>query len=78
MPGSDGRTFLTYVNSILDERDGRRIAYLPSYSFADHLNRAATAVWTELRYEVRSVNCDGCARYFGTLHCLVNVLQREQ
>jgi hypothetical protein len=78
VPGSDGRTYLTYVNCILDERDGRRIVYVPSYSFADHLNRAATAVWTELGYEVRPVSCDGCTRYFGTLHCLVNVLQREQ
>jgi len=77
VPGSDGRTYLTYVNGILDERDGRRIAYLPAYSFAGSLNRAATEVWTELGYEVRPVECDACARHFGTLHCLVNVLQRD-
>jgi hypothetical protein len=77
VPGKDGRTYLTYVNGILDERDGRRTVYMPSYSFAAGLNRAATAAWTDLGYEVRPVECDGCARYFGTLHCLVNVLQRD-
>ena len=50
---------------------------MPSYSFAPNLNQAATAVWTDLGYEVRPVECDSCARYFGTLHCLVNVLQRD-
>lgn len=77
VPGRDGRTYLTFVNGILDERDGRRTVYMPAYSFAGRLNRAATAVWTELGYEVRAVECDGCARHFGTLHCLVNVLQRD-
>jgi hypothetical protein len=77
VPGHDGRTYLTYVNGIIDERDGRRIFYMPEYSFAGRLNRAAAAVWNDLGYEVRPVECDGCARCFGTLHCLVNVLRRD-
>jgi Porphyromonas-type peptidyl-arginine deiminase len=77
VPGHDGRTYLTYVNGIIDERDGRRTIYMPEYSFAPSLNRAAAAVWTELGYEVRPVECDGCAHCFGTLHCLVNVLRRD-
>jgi hypothetical protein len=77
VPGSDGRTYLTYVNCIQDERDGKRVVYMPVYSFADSLNRQAAAVWAELGYEVRPVECDSCARYFGTLHCLVNVLERD-
>jgi N-dimethylarginine dimethylaminohydrolase len=77
VPGSDGRSYLTYVNAILDQRDGRRVVYMPVYTFADNLNRAAAQVWTNLGYEVRNVECDAAARNFGALHCLVNALQRD-
>lgn len=77
VPGKDGRTYLTYVNAILDVRDGRKTVYMPSYTFAKGLNEAAAAVWAGLGYEVRPVECDGCARDFGTLHCLVNVMRRD-
>ena len=77
VPGMDGRTYVTYVNAILDRRDGRRIAYMPVFRSAEVLNRAATAVWKESVYEVRPVECDSCGRNFGTLHCLVNVLRRD-
>jgi hypothetical protein len=76
VPGHDGRTYITYVNVILEQRDGRRIVYMSNYSPADSLNRAAAKVWTELGYEVHPVDCTACARFFGTLHCLVNVMQR--
>ena len=45
VPGVDGRTFVTYVNAILDERDGRRIVYMPVFRCAEVLNAAAAAVW---------------------------------
>jgi hypothetical protein len=77
LPGKDGRTYLTYVNAILDVRDGQRTVYMPSYAFAKGLNEAAAAAWAGLGYEVKPVDCDGCARNFGTLHCLVNVIQRD-
>jgi hypothetical protein len=77
VPGKDGRTYLTYVNAILDVRDGRRTVYMPSYIFAKDVNDAAAAVWAGLGYEVKPVECDACARNFGTLHCLVNVIQRD-
>jgi len=77
VPGQDGRTYLTYVNVILDQRDGRRIVYMPNFAPAESLNRAAAEVWTGLGYEVHPVDCTACARYFGTLHCLVNIMQRS-
>jgi hypothetical protein len=76
LPGCDGRTFLTYVNAIIDQREDRRIVYMPTFAFADELNQAAAQVWRSLGYEVRLVRCDACYRHFGTLHCLVNVLRR--
>ena len=76
VPGEDGRTYLTYVNAILDQRDGQPIVYMPVFAGVNALNRAAAAVWRSLGYEVRPVSCDACYRHFGTLHCLVNVLRR--
>jgi len=76
VPARDGRTFITYVNVIMDQREGHRVVYMPVFSVAKALNRAAAQTWEEIGYEVRPVNADGCYRYFGTLHCLVNVLRR--
>ena len=75
-PGRDGRTYLTYLNAILDHRDGRRIVYMPVFSQAEALNLAAQRAWSNLGYEVRPVNCDACHPHFGSLRCLVNVLSR--
>ena len=76
VPARDGRTYLTYVNVLMDQQGGRRVVYLPFYRGVEPLNAAARAVWTSLGYEVRPVNCTSAYRHFGCLHCLVNVLQR--
>ena len=76
VPGRNGRTYVTYLNVLLDQRDGRRTVYLPTFSHAEVVNRAAEQVWTDLGYEVRPVNCDACYTHFGSLRCLVNVLRR--
>jgi len=77
VPGRDGRTYVTYLNAILDQRGGHRVVYMPVYSQAKLLNRAAAEVWSRLGYEVLSVNCDACYPHFGSLHCLVNVVRRD-
>jgi hypothetical protein len=76
-PGKDGRVFLTPINAILDERDGKRMVYMPRFDGADKINDASTEVWKGLGYEVRPVDCTDCYRYFGSLRCLVNVLRRD-
>ncbi len=76
IPSCDGKTFLTYVNVIIDRRDGQKIVYMPVYRGAESLNDAAEAVWQGLGYEVRRVDCTSTYRYFGNLHCLVNVLEK--
>ncbi len=76
VPARDGRTFLTYTNVLIDQRDGKRIVYLPSFQGVDGLNAAARSVWEDLGYEVRAVDCTTIYRHFGCLHCLVNVLKR--
>jgi hypothetical protein len=77
VPARDGRTYLTYVNVLMDQQGDRRLVYLPFYRGVEGLNAAARAVWEGLGYEVRSVDCTSVYRYFGCLHCLVNVLKRS-
>lgn len=77
VPGQDGRTYFTYVNVIIDQRDGVRIVYLPVFDRAGPLNEAAAAVWSQLGYEVRPVDCTLCSKHFGSLRCLVNVTSRS-
>ena len=76
IPGTDGRTYLTHLNVIIDQRGGRRIVYMPTYQRADLLNAAAGAIWRRLGYEVRPVDCTSAFVHFGSLRCLVNVLRR--
>jgi hypothetical protein len=77
VPAPDGRTFLTWVNSIIDRQGHQRIVYLPFYKGAESLNDAARRIWEDLGYEVRPVDSTSAYRHFGALHCLVNVLSRE-
>jgi len=76
VPGQDGRTYMTSLNVILDQRDSERIVYMPVYRQAESLNRAASAIWQGLGYEVRTVDCTDAYPHFGSLRCLVNVLRR--
>ena len=77
LPGKDGRTYITYVNVIIDCRDGRRTVYMPAYEGAEALNACAVRVWQSLGYEVCRIDCSSVYRHFGVLHCLVNVLRRS-
>ncbi len=77
LPGTDGKSYLTYVNVLMDYQGERRIVYLPAYQGAEELNRAARRVWETLGFEVRPIDCTTTFRHFGCLHCLVNVLARS-
>ncbi len=77
IPAADGKTFLTYLNVIIDQRPGRRIVYMPVFDGCEALNSAAREVWQGIAYEVRPVNCTSSFRQFGNLRCLVNVLERS-
>jgi hypothetical protein len=77
IPACDGRTYLTYVNALLDRKDGRRIVFLPFYRGAEAMNAAAREIWRRAGYETRPVDCTTVYGHFGCLHCLVNVLRRS-
>ena len=75
-PCKDGRTFITTLNSVLDDHDGQRTVYMPTIDGAEKLNKAATRVWEQAGFTVKPVNCTTCYRFFGSLRCLVNVSNR--
>jgi len=77
VPAQDGRTYLTYVNVLIDQQGDRRVVYLPFYRGVERLNAAARSIWEGLGYEIRPVDCTTAYRHFGCLHCLVNVLKRS-
>jgi len=77
LPDRDERTYLTYLNVIIDQRDGCRTVYMPEYQHAAGLNSAAGEVWARLGYRVRRVDCTDAYRHFGSLRCLVNVVGRS-
>jgi len=76
LPARDGRTYLTYVNVLMDQQGGRRLVYLPFYRGVEPLNAAARKVWESLGYEIRPIDCTSAYQHFGCLHCLVNVVRR--
>jgi hypothetical protein len=75
--GVDSRTYLTYVNVIIDEQRGRPVVYMPAYRGADEMNLAAQEVWEGLGYEVRPIDCSTAMPHGGSLRCLVSVLGRD-
>ncbi len=76
LPGADGRTYVTYLNVILDQRAGQRTVYMPTFRGARALDLAATRIWRRLGYTVRPIDCSATYQHYGSLRCLVNVLRR--
>jgi hypothetical protein len=76
VPALDRKSYLTFVNVLLDTENGRRVVYLPHYAGADPLNATARSIWEGLGFEVRPIDCTATYRRYGCLHCLVNVIRR--
>lgn len=74
---SHNTPWMTYVNVILDRAGQTPVVYLPVFDGQDRLNAAATAVWQSLGFTVHPINCTTVWPLGGTLHCLVNVFQRD-
>ena len=77
VPGEDGRTYLTWLNVIIDERPDGPVVYMPVFDSVARLNDRAEAIWREAGYTVRRVNCTTVYTQFGSLRCLVNVVDRS-
>lgn len=77
IPGKDGKAYITYTNVLIDQRPGDPTVYLPCYAGLDSLNHQAEQTWAHLGFRVISIDCTQVFRLGGTLHCLVNVLEKS-
>lgn len=71
--GADGR-LLTWNNALVERRGFRRRVYLPSYGL-EHLQLAATRVYTQLGCDVLPIRAAGLAENGGTVRCITNVVR---
>ena len=71
----EDKTYLTYTNGVYETRDGRHIAYLPTYGI-NELDLAARETYARLGWEVRPIRVRHVYPFHGTIGCLVNVLAR--
>ncbi len=77
VPGMDERTWLTWLNVILDDRPEGKTVYMPVFDGVEVLNAEAERIWTELGWKVQRVDCTATWPNFGSLRCLVNVMRRS-
>jgi len=76
LPDRDGRTYLTYLNVIIDEDPRGKKVFMPVYKNAEALNRQAASIWKDSGFQVARIDCSSSYKYFGSLRCLVNVMAR--
>jgi hypothetical protein len=77
VPLSDGVTYVTYNNAILERRtDGRLHAYVPQFGLAA-LDAAGRAAYARQGVVVHPIDVRRIYRHNGTVRCLVNVLARH-
>lgn len=72
----DDKTYLSYTNGVFEVRNGRHIAYVPTYD-VPALDQAAHRVYRKLGWEVVPIHVRSLYRYHGTIGCVVNVLERR-
>ncbi len=76
VPLSDGLTYITYNNALLERRrDGKLHAYVPQFGM-DELDRKGRRAYEEQGIVVHPINVQRIYRHNGTVRCLVNVLKR--
>lgn len=76
VPLSDGLTYVTYNNALLERRsDGRLHAYVPQFGIPA-LDRAGLAAYATQGFVTHPIDVSRIYRHNGTVRCLVNVLRR--
>lgn len=76
LPLQGGVDYITYNNLLMEVRDGRTVAFVPTYGL-DDLDRLALQRFAELGVEAHGIDVSRVYRYHGSVRCLVNVLRRS-
>ena len=66
---------VTWTNAVMEERNDRRLVYLPAYGIP-LLDRAAQAAWRKLGYEPSPIRARKVIREGGAVRCVTNALHR--
>jgi len=75
VPLTDGLTYVTYDNAILEHRDGALHAYVPQFGIPA-LDAAGRQAYAAEGVVVHPIRVARIYRYNGTVRCLVNVVSR--
>ena len=78
LPGKDGRTYVTPLNVVLDQRNGKRTVYMPIFREAEPLNTRAADIWRRMGFQVKPIDCSTAYIHYGSLRCLVSVMDRTE
>lgn len=70
------RVYATYNNAIVEERNGVRRIFMPTYGVPE-LDRRAAALFTEQGLQVIPVRVSKLFKHTGSLRCLVGVIRRS-
>ena len=76
MPSATLRAWISYNNGIVETREGRTRYYMPTFGLKQ-LDDAAADVFRGAGCDVLPVDCSGIWHLCGSLHCLVNVVERR-
>jgi hypothetical protein len=76
VPLSDGLTYITYNNALLESREGALHAYVPQFGIPA-LDAAGREAYADAGVEVHEIRVADIYRYNGTVRCLVNVVGRS-
>jgi hypothetical protein len=76
IPLSDGLTYITYNNVLLETRDDGQHAYLPQFGIPE-LDQAGAQVYAEAGVAVHKIRVQKVYQYNGTVRCLVNIVKRS-
>ncbi len=75
MPSATARAWMSYNNGIVDLRAGRTRYYMPTFGL-EVLDNAAADAFRRAGCEVIPIDCSRIWHLCGSLHCLVNVVER--
>jgi len=68
---------MSYNNGIVETRGGKTIFYMPTFGAPALDATAAESFRSKMGCTVISIDCSKIWHLGGSLHCLVNVIERE-
>ncbi len=77
LPSATTRAWMSYNNGIVETRNGETIFYMPTFGASALDEAGAEAFRSKMGCKVIPVDCSTIWQLGGSLHCLVNVVERK-